>query len=56
MIKLTATPMFGKTLIIIFFETDWPILLKLGIQHCAFKYYQVSSNDDPMLTFVWEND
>ena len=43
--------------------------LKLGIQHQALKYYQVSSNDDPRLIFdlfthrstlipypfVWEN-
>ena len=33
------------------FLTDWPILLKLGIQHRARVYYQVCSNDDPRLTF-----
>ena len=35
----------------IFFGTDWPIVLKLGLQHLALEYYQVCSNDDPRLTF-----
>ena len=38
-----------KHLKIIIFKTDWPVLLKVGIQHRAFEYYQV--NDDPRLRF-----
>ena len=27
--------------------------LKLGMQHCVLKYYQVCSNDDPGLTLTY---
>ena len=49
------------------FRIDWPMSLKLGIQHRSLEYYQICSNDDPRLTFdlftqtlvpyafVWEN-
>ena len=40
-----------KTIKNFYFGTDWPLLLKLGIQHQALNYYQVHSNDDPRLTF-----
>ena len=37
--------------IIIFFGTNLPVSLNLGIQHQALKYSQVCSYDDPRLTF-----
>ena len=27
------------------------MILKLGVQHRVIEYYQIPSNDDPMLTF-----
>ena len=48
MTKMATMPIYGKNLLKIFsFGTNWPMLLKLG-------YYQVCSNDDPGLTFLWQ--
>ena len=57
-----------KTLKSFFSGTKQPMTLKIGIQHRVLKYYQVYSNDDPVLiltcftamsnlvtyAFVWE--
>ena len=68
MIKVAATPIYGKTLKIFFSGTKRPMTLKVDMQHQVLEYYQVCSNDAPglMLTyftamsnlapyaFVWE--
>ena len=38
---------------IFFSGTNWPMTLKLGMQHWVFEYYQVNSNDDPGLTLTY---
>ena len=48
---MASIPIYLKTFKNLLLGTDWPISLKLGIQHWALKYYQVCSNDDPSLTF-----
>ena len=51
MTKMPPCPYLVKTVKIIFFRTDWPILLKFGMQHRALEYYKICSNDVSRLTF-----
>ena len=46
-------PYMVKKIIIFFFGTKRPLILKLDIQHRVLEYYQVCSNDDPGLTFTY---
>ena len=46
-------PYMVKTLKIFFSGTKTPMTLKLGMQHRVLEYYQVCSNDDPGLTFIY---
>ena len=53
MIKMAATPIYGKNLKIFFSGTKRPMTFKLGMQHLVLKYYQVCSNYDPDLTMTY---
>ena len=54
MTKLAAMPIYGKKINKIFFSgTKMPMTLKLGMQHWVLEYYQVFSNDDPVLTLTY---
>ena len=53
MTKVAAMNIYGKKPTKIFFsETEWPMTLKLGIQHWGLGFYQVCSHDDPWLTLT----
>ena len=68
MTRWPPCPYKVKTIKIVCFGTDWPMLLQLDIQHQALIYHKVCSNDDISLnfdlftqtstivpyTFVWE--
>ena len=34
-----------------FTKSEQSLILKLGLQHCVLKFYQIPSNDDPRSTF-----
>lgn len=52
MTKTAAMPIYGKKLKkYSSAEPNWPMSFKLGMLHWKLKYYQVCSNDDPVLTF-----
>ena len=54
MAKMTATPIYGKNpLKIFFFRTRRPMTFGLGMWHWGSKAYQVCSNDDPRLTMTY---
>ena len=54
MTKMTATPIYGKkTLKIFFSRTRRPVTLRLGMLHWGCGAYQVSSNDDPKMTLTY---
>ena len=42
-----------KILNIFFSGTKRPITLKLSVHHRVLKYYQICSNDDPVLTLTY---
>ena len=42
-----------KTLKIFFSRNKGPMTLKLGMQHRVLEYYQVCSNNDPVLTMTY---
>ena len=46
---LHAHTLYGKKFF--FSRTKQPMILKLSMQHWVFKFYQITSNNDPMLTF-----
>ena len=50
MTKVAAKPIYSKNFKI-FFRTEWPRSLKLGLQHWALEYYQVCSVDNPRFPF-----
>ena len=54
MTKMAAMPIYGKNLKKFFFsKTKRPMALKLGMQHWVLKYYQVCSNNDPVLALTY---
>ena len=67
--QVAAMAIHGIHLLNIFSRTEQSMILKLGMQHRVFEYYQIPSNDDLSLTFdlltqrstlvpdafVWEN-
>ena len=54
MTKMAAMPIYGKNLKISSSpEPEKTMTLKLGLQHRVLEYYQVCSNNDPMLTLTY---
>ena len=53
MTKLAAMPIYGKNLKNLLLRTKRPMTLKLGMHHQVLEYYQVCSNDDPVLTLTY---
>ena len=54
MIKMAATPIYGKKHLKIFYSrTRRPMTLELGMQHLGCRAYQVCSNDEPKLTLTY---
>ena len=51
---MASMSIYGKNLKkIIFSGTKRPITLKVGMQHLVLKYYQICSNDDPVMTLTY---
>ena len=53
MTNVATMPIYGKNLKKIFYWTKRLMTLKVGMQHCVLKYYQICSNDDPGLTLTF---
>ena len=54
MTKMSATPIYGKNLLKIFFSrTIRPVTLRLGMKNWGCGAYQGCSNDDPRLTLIY---
>ena len=53
MTKMAAMPIYGKSLKMFFSGTKKPMTLKLGMHIRVLEYYQVYSNDDPVLTLTY---
>ena len=51
MTKMATMPIYDP--LKIFSGTKRPMTLKLGMQHRVLEYYQVCSNDDPVLTLTY---
>ena len=54
MAKMTATPIYGKNHLKIFFSRPRrPVILGLGMLHLGCGAFQVCSNDDPKLILTY---
>ena len=54
MTKMASTPIYGKTLLNIFFSgTKRPMTLGLGMQHWGCGPYQIYTNDEFRLTLTY---
>ena len=46
-------PIYGENLKIFLSESKRPMTMKFGMQYRVIKYYQICSNDDPLLTSTY---
>ena len=53
MTKLTVMPIYDKNIKKIFSGIKKPMTLKVDMQHCVLKFYQVCSNDDTGMTLTY---
>ena len=50
---MAAMSIYGKNIKIFFSGTKRPMTLTLGMRHRVLEYYQVCSNDDPVLILTY---
>ena len=53
MTKMATTPIYGKKPSKIFYRTNSPMIMKLGMEHYILKLYKVYINDDRELTLTY---